>query len=138
MVEGLDFQVWLMLGEDRGAWTCCLYQHGFTLMAGFDRGRSGRTILTTDGRLEANKSAPTSRPNPTRKPAATNKSTTSSKVETQMPAIKPEAGYEDIELQDMSKAHGSSETPAAEEGAGYEDIEMKEMSEVRRGKQRER
>ncbi|KAL9000369.1 MAG: hypothetical protein Q9188_005678 [Gyalolechia gomerana] len=127
VVDEVDFQFWLALGEDKGYWTCCMYQMGFTLVAGFDRGRSGRKILSSHPRVKARKTTPAPKPTPTRKSATTSKQKGKGKEmakKSETPLIKPEAGYEDIEMQEI---------PAAEEEVSHE-----EMSEVRRGKQRER
>lgn len=104
-----------------------MYQMGFTLVAGFDRGRSGRKILSSQPRVKARKTTPAPKPTPTRKSATTSKQEGKGKdmaKKSETPLIKPEAGYEDIEMQEI---------PAAEEEVSHE-----EMSEVRRGKQRER
>ncbi|KAL9028958.1 MAG: hypothetical protein Q9196_002747 [Gyalolechia fulgens] len=133
VVDEKDFQNWLAQGEDKGYWTCCMYQVGFALVAGFDRGRSGRTIISSHPRAKARKTTPAPRPTPTRKSAMASISTAISHQEgkgkgmakqSETPSIEPEVGYEDI---------GMQERPAAEEEVSHE-----EMSEVRRGKRRER
>ncbi|KAL8735177.1 MAG: hypothetical protein Q9166_001053 [cf. Caloplaca sp. 2 TL-2023] len=43
--DGIPFDAWLEEGEAKGLWTCILYHQNVMLAAGFDRGRSGRTIL---------------------------------------------------------------------------------------------
>ncbi|KAL8942528.1 MAG: hypothetical protein Q9211_001353 [Gyalolechia sp. 1 TL-2023] len=133
VVDEKDFQNWLAQGEDKGYWTCCMYQVGFALVAGFDRGRSGRTILSSHPRAKARKTTPAPRPTPTRKSAMASIPTAISQQEgkgtgtakqSETPSIEPEVGYEDI---------GMQEIPAAKEEVSHE-----EMSEVRRGKRRER
>ncbi|KAL8936263.1 MAG: hypothetical protein Q9216_005025 [Gyalolechia sp. 2 TL-2023] len=113
VVEEVDFQVWLTLGEENGYWTCCTYQMGFTLVAGFDRGRSGRTTLSSHRRTEARETTLPPRPTPTRKttPISTSKATSKQKGErkgmakkSERPLNASEAGCKDIDLQGIMAA----------------------------------
>lgn len=133
MIDEVDFQIWLGIKEDEGCWTCCMYHMGFTLVAGFDRGRSGRTILPSSPRAKTHKTFLPPRPKPTRKTATIRISEVTSKrkkkgdgmaKQSETLPITPEGRYEDIEMQEI---------PAAEAG-----VSLEEMSEVLWGKQRER
>ncbi|KAI4179281.1 MAG: hypothetical protein LQ348_005435 [Seirophora lacunosa] len=41
----MTFQDWLVKGEEDGLWQCGVYEHDIHLIAGYDRGESGRTEL---------------------------------------------------------------------------------------------
>ncbi|KAI4246437.1 MAG: hypothetical protein L6R42_009905 [Xanthoria sp. 1 TBL-2021] len=45
-VDGLFFKDWLEQWEAKGLWTCDLYHEAIKMVAGFDRGKSGRAILS--------------------------------------------------------------------------------------------
>ncbi|KAI4090113.1 MAG: hypothetical protein LQ339_008426 [Xanthoria mediterranea] len=47
-VDGLFLKDWLERWEGKGFWTCDLYHEAIKMVAGFDRGKSGRTILDPD------------------------------------------------------------------------------------------
>ncbi|KAL8830998.1 MAG: hypothetical protein Q9170_005483 [Blastenia crenularia] len=97
-VDGSTFQEWLESGEEMGRWTCCMYQEGFNLVAGFDRGELGRKILVPYRHTNISKSTPTNRPNPTRKPATTSSSAMTKERTARGTRM---SVHEDIEMEDL-------------------------------------
>ncbi|KAL8702604.1 MAG: hypothetical protein Q9201_004236 [Fulgogasparrea decipioides] len=141
-LDDIPLQTWLEHGELRGWWKCALYQQGYELVAGFDRGRSGRTVLEPDRRpwvLERKKGPYSEDP-----------------LAKMQAALKAE--YEENERKALaraqkrgqiagsSKATGPSEAKVVSEAAGSlgathtkageDSIGLEAMSEVRKGKQR--
>ncbi|KAL9600320.1 MAG: hypothetical protein Q9219_003270 [cf. Caloplaca sp. 3 TL-2023] len=134
MVHGMTFQEWLELMEETGSWDCRLYQHNLTLVAGFDRGRSGRTVLDPQQLTEPNQSTRSRRPRPTRIPSKAKKPTTIAKREeetSRVPGLKPSAGHEDIQMDNLPEGRGEHQGLVE-----YDGTEVEQMSEVRRGKQK--
>lgn len=91
-VDGLSFQEWLVMGEDRGLWDCGVYEHNIMFLAGYDRGGSGRTRLLTGERATVNKPAATRQPKQG-----------SRKISKKRPVNELQANPEEIELEEMSE-----------------------------------
>ncbi|KAL8726207.1 MAG: hypothetical protein Q9181_006146 [Wetmoreana brouardii] len=142
-LDEIPLQTWLEHGELRGWWKCALYQQGYELVAGFDRGRSGRIVLEPDTRpwVLERKKEPYSE-DPLRKIEAALKAEYEENERRALARAqkrgqttgRSEATAGPSKAKDMPEAAGSS--GATYPKAGEDAVELETMSEVRKGKQR--
>lgn len=113
-------------------WTCELYQQGIGLLAGFDRGGSGRNVMVAaeDALVKPNGRNGSSADRRSKSLKAKERAEASSSADS------PKAQEESVDSGSIPLKRKSNPrlNAIAEE---QEEIELEEMSEVRRGKQRE-
>ncbi|KAL8662907.1 MAG: hypothetical protein Q9202_004329 [Teloschistes flavicans] len=131
--QGVSLYHWLMEVETTtSCWTCELYQQGIGLLAGFDRGGSGRNVMVA---AEDALVKPSGR-NSSSADRRSKSLKTKERAEASPSADSPKAQEESVDSGSipLRKCNPRLDAIAEEQ----EEIELEEMSEVRRGKQRER
>ncbi|KAL9051947.1 MAG: hypothetical protein Q9206_004508 [Seirophora lacunosa] len=114
-VDGMTFQDWLVKGEEDGLWQCGVYEHDIHLIAGYDRGESGRTELLSAEPDTGSKQTAAKKEEQRKK--RRQKKTSSKKNLTDKVVAGP-LGSNEIEMMDMSEANHSNQTQSDGVAAG--------------------